>query len=277
MAESCLVLVSVSTNLLLQAGSGPSCSTNEVMVAMTGFPFCRGSATARKVSVLSLFTLKRVVDNPLISVVISPLHLFVASPPGYSLDHLQTLDMPMYREVQVTKAMRDNHLVVPMPYVGEVSHLGPEELRVMEITQSPKGFVVRGHVSYKCADDELIYCCLPIIVAVCLPSCPPCAFPQCKVHVGRVSKGQGLSSDPAVLQPQHYDQWAFNPSFAAVFNSASLCRAVFSLPTQERLMFYRTKCASRGHPWIRQSRCRFLVCWHWLMAMHVALRRMTSQ
>jgi hypothetical protein len=78
---------------------------------------------------------------------ITPAHIFVASPPGYSLDQLQTIDLPLYREVKVTKQLRDSHLVVSMPYVGEVKKLGPQQLQVMEFAQSPKGFVVRGNVS----------------------------------------------------------------------------------------------------------------------------------
>ena len=99
----------------------------------------------REVSILSLYSLRLDLDTG--ELVIQPVHIFVASPPGYSLDQLQTLDLPLYRQVKVTKEMRGNHLVVSLPYVGEVAKIGPEQKIVMEITQSTNGFVVRGNVS----------------------------------------------------------------------------------------------------------------------------------
>jgi hypothetical protein len=100
------------------------------------------------------------LDVETLELVITPAHIFVASPPGYSLGQLQTVNLPLYREVKVTKQLRDSHLVVSMPYVGEVKKLGPEQLRVMEIAQSPRGFVVRGNVS----SSEELACELVIII-----------------------------------------------------------------------------------------------------------------
>ena len=91
--------------------------------------------------------LDRDAEAPHPPLIIKPLHILVASPPGYFLDQLESLDLPLYRQVKVTKEMRGNHLMVPMPYVGEVEKLGPEQKVVVEITQSTKGFVVRGNVS----------------------------------------------------------------------------------------------------------------------------------